>query len=350
MGLLISGLLNAQITYEMGDYANIGENFQVVNIADAISEDFTIGDANYSWDYSGMTQGDPESYGYEDPNNSPFKNVWCLYHFYITNCNSKFNENFNLGVTIPQNIDLGQFSLANPYQHLLKANNKLQLKMYGANVNLDGTDLPAILEYSDPDDLFHFPMNYNDSYTDTNAISMDFGALGVDLTVESEGTRTNVVEGWGSLKIPNHEFSNVIKVKSTLNQTFHINYQGQGSDIPLNMITYYWFDKDYGIPVLMVQGTGGEGTFVPISATYLYFESLGTNDLNIVKNTIYPNPTTGIININLQPSEDVKSIQIFDQSGKIVGKSLNLSNLPKGVYVLKAITSQRIIQEKVIKK
>lgn len=348
---LTTQFLSAQITYTIDDYAAVGETFEVVHVYDAITDDFTVTGADYNWDYSGLTQNAPETYGYEDPNNSAFKNIWCLYHFYITNCNTKFNENFNMGMSLAQSIDLGGFTLSDPYQHLMKANNKLQLKMYGANADLDGSTLPSILEYGDPDDLLRFPMTYNSSYSDDNSIDMDFTILGVNLIVQAEGTRTNIVEGWGSLKIPNHTFSNVLKVKSVLNQTFNVEYQGEEMEIPVNVMTYYWFDVEYGIPVLMVQGTGGEGTFMPMLATYPYFvPDMGINELELTKHTVFPNPTTGMINLNLQINETLKSVQIFDQSGKRIGQSLDLSKLPKGVYILKAVTSQRTITEKVIKK
>lgn len=356
-GLLLSLLftgsisLNAQITYNSSDFTGGGENFQLVNIIDAVTADFGQTGADYNWDYSDLTQSEPADYGYEDPNNSPYKNIWCLYHFYIVNCNTKFNENFNLGMAAPAGIDLGDIPLSDPYQHLLKTNSALQMKMIGANTDFTGTSLPLIVEYSDPDDLFRFPMTFNASYTDVNSIDMDFSALGINLALQSSGTRTNVVEGWGSLKIPNHEFSSVLKVKSVLEQTIHINFEDQEFDVPITMTSYYWFDKEYGIPVLMSQGAEMAGAFVPAMTSYLYFEpQMNVQDFSKTSHLIYPNPTTGELNLKLSGSESILNIQIFDQSGRLVAKSLDLSGLPKGVYLLSVQTNQRKIQEKVIKK
>jgi hypothetical protein len=57
--------------------------------------------------------------------------------------------------------------------------------------------------------------------------------------------------------------------------------------------------------------------------------------------TIYPNPTSGIINIRTQNEEDVFSITLINVTGQIVYKktiehssdlALDLSQQPKGIY------------------
>lgn len=352
MFLMATFCLNAQITYQSNDYTGINQNFQLVTANDVSMFDFTPSGPNQTWDFSTLTQSAPQDYGYEDPNNSSFKNIWCLYHFYITNCNSKFNENFNMGMP-GSNIDFEGFPLSDIYQHLFKDQNALQMKMYGANADLQGSTAPLIIEYNNPDDLFRFPMTYENSYTDENNIDMNFSNMGIDLTIQSSGTRNNVVDGWGTLKIPNHEFQSVIRVKSTLSQTIHIEYQGQAFDLPIDMTTYYWFDKNYGIPVLAVQGMEIIETFafVPGTASFIYFEpQMSVNDLNATKSLIYPNPTTGLLKVELSENEVISNISVYDLSGKKVGHSLDLSKLPATVYQVTIKTNKRNISQKVIKK
>lgn len=353
LSLLISTvplLSFAQITYESSDFAVIGENYEVVNTVESNGLDFTQSGVNFTWDYSSIPISEVANYGYEDPNNSPFKNTWCLYHLYLFNCDLMFDENFNLGITLPQGFTIGEYAFNNPYQHLQKSNSELQSKMFGANVDLGGTTLPAILEYNDPDVLFQFPMMYNGGYTDTNGIEMDFTALGINLIVNSDGTRTNNVVGWGQLMVRNHTYANTIKVRSVLNQNFNINYEGQETEVPIATTTYYWFDKAYGIPVLTVTGTEVEGEFVPATVSYVYQTGMAVNDLNLNQSVIYPNPTTGKLNLKLNQNETVKSVQIYDQSGKLISNQLDLSQSPKGIYTVKIKTSKGIYSEKIIRK
>lgn len=339
-----------QITYESSDFTDAGTNFDVVNITGMEDAGFGQTGENFSWDFSSLATNSPENYGYIDPSDSPYKNTWCLYHFYFTNCDSMFEDNFNLGLTLSTDITIGEYVLADPYQHLFKSNSDLQMKMYGASIDLGGSTLPAILEYNNPDILMKFPIQFGDYYSDTNSIDMDFSAVGINLSVVSTGTRTNTVEGWGQLSIPNHTFENVIKVKSVLEQNFSILYEGQQSDVPVSATTYYWFDKDYGIPVLMVNGTETDGTFIPTTVTYLYFEGMATQEVSKTKILVFPNPTDGKFTIQLDSGESVKKVRIYDMRGKLVSKKTDLSHLPNGTYMLKIETSKGDYSQKIIKK
>lgn len=67
--------------------------------------------------------------------------------------------------------------------------------------------------------------------------------------------------------------------------------------------------------------------------------NLATNESNLSKNNvkIYPNPAKDFINITSQ--KEINSVEILDQSGKRISESkelkINVSKLPKGVYILK---------------
>ncbi len=347
---LFSTFSFAQIVYESSDFTTNGESFPVINTVEQTTYDFEQTGSDHFWDYNVLPSAETEDYGYENPNNSPFKNIWCLYHFYIFNCNSMFDDNFNMGLNLNQTLELGDYTLSNLYQHLYKNNSALQLKMYGANIDLGGDILPAILEYDDPDDLFHFPMSFGGSYTDTNSINMNFTDLGYDLIVESTGTRTNDVEGWGSLKIRNHTYENVLKVKSTSVQFLNIYFEGNHQEIESTLVTYFWFDKDYGIPVLMVSGLETGGQFIPSAITYLKLDTMSLTESDFTRNIIYPNPTDGKIFVQLDNNESIISVQILDKTGKIVGTKLEATHLPKGVYFLRLKTNKRLISEKIIRK
>ena len=81
----------------------------------------------------------------------------------------------------------------------------------------------------------------------------------------------------------------------------------------------------------------------PEEITNLYNNSLGVNDFK--QNTtisIYPNPTTNVLNFKSNANMINSDYTIYDQSGKImkIGKithentSIQLNNLPNGIYLL----------------
>ncbi|WP_027387575.1 DUF5074 domain-containing protein [Chryseobacterium gregarium] len=79
---------------------------------------------------------------------------------------------------------------------------------------------------------------------------------------------------------------------------------------------------------------------------------LGTAEVKKLDFSIYPNPATDILNIRTQ--EKVLSIFVYDMSGKAVNApfsngQVNVSVLPKGVYILTAKTEKAVYQQKLIK-
>lgn len=82
---------------------------------------------------------------------------------------------------------------------------------------------------------------------------------------------------------------------------------------------------------------------------------LSVNNVTRINSTIdvYPNPATDFVNIDSK--DNIKSIRIFELSGKTIdaklkGKTVDIKNLPKGIYILNIETENGIISKKIIKK
>lgn len=94
---------------------------------------------------------------------------------------------------------------------------------------------------------------------------------------------------------------------------------------------------------------------VEVLALYNYQNTLGSQNFtsNSLKASIYPNPTSD--NINIEMENEVKSVEIYSLLGQKVlsvnTKNINVSNLPKGVYMVRiedtnnTITTQKLIIE-----
>jgi hypothetical protein len=76
---------------------------------------------------------------------------------------------------------------------------------------------------------------------------------------------------------------------------------------------------------------------------------------------VYPNPTSGLINVDLEESAGFSELQVINPQGSVVyrkdlknlmpGKTTivaDLSKYPKGVYLLRAIHNRFIYVQKVI--
>jgi hypothetical protein len=81
--------------------------------------------------------------------------------------------------------------------------------------------------------------------------------------------------------------------------------------------------------------------------------TLATAEVRKIEFSIYPNPVTDILTVKTQ--EKILNVSVYDASGKSVNvqfnnNQINVSMLPNGVYILKAVTDKATYQQKLIKK
>lgn len=97
-----------------------------------------------------------------------------------------------------------------------------------------------------------------------------------------------------------------------------------------------------------VAASNGNGCNSDLSASY-FFTSLEDDILN--KNiSIYPNPTTGLVNIEVPAGMENYSLHILNLQGKILlneplkNQTTDLSNLESGIYVLQLFQDQQLLK------
>lgn len=78
---------------------------------------------------------------------------------------------------------------------------------------------------------------------------------------------------------------------------------------------------------------------------------VGLDNTEALNLNIYPNPTTGIVNVE---GESIKNVEVMDMAGRIVMSStdrvVNISNLSKGVYMFRINTENGTFTQKIVKK
>ena len=87
-----------------------------------------------------------------------------------------------------------------------------------------------------------------------------------------------------------------------------------------------------------------------LQTEYCYGLVLNNNNFNQNKALIFPNPTNGILNIG---NENLEKILVYNISGKLVSEfapieQIDLSNLSKGLYLIKLISNREIIVDKIV--
>ena len=116
------------------------------------------------------------------------------------------------------------------------------------------------------------------------------------------------------------------------------------------------YDGDYDFSVTADGFIDTDGTFTvngePLSVPNVNMspstiETVNTNNINI-----FPNPTSGFVNIN---SNELMQISIHDITGKIIYSQadtkstiIDLSNQPRGMYLIKIRTQNKVSTQKII--
>ena len=82
-------------------------------------------------------------------------------------------------------------------------------------------------------------------------------------------------------------------------------------------------------------------------------DQLSASDINKTQINIFPNPTSDFINI--KSDEKIKSVKLYNASGSLIKTEnnefsrINISNLPKGNYLISIETDSGIETKKIIK-
>lgn len=199
--------------------------------------------------------------------------------------------------------------------------------------------------YSDPQKLFNFPFFYGSDFTDNLAAT--YTSVGVVYT-RSGTSRTNA-DGWGILKLSGQTFNNVLRVKITQN----ITDQSINGTLISYMQLYFWYDGIHKAPVLSIYdcffsygGTNFNSLSVEINS-----DVVGVVDpVNMTASvSLFPNPASDKITLKIQQSNSLQNsfISVYDLAGQLLMQQpiskqqteIDISNLAKGVYILKLNTN-----------
>lgn len=207
------------------------------------------------------------------------------------------------------------------------------------------------LTYTDTPIELKFPTTYLQSFSDTSSY-----------TVNGVTTNTNdviTVDGYGTLKTPVGTYTNVLRVKKAST----VNISMGGSTVSTTQITTYtWYKNNRE----QIAGFSVSNMTFPMPQALPSTFQYTTNTANLaVKEAlagkpmvVYPNPTKdGKVWIDTKNSR-MKSISVYDISGKNIGSLsanqikqtegkyiLDLQNYPDGTYIIKVETDQNTVSK-----
>jgi PKD repeat protein len=250
-------LANGQITISSSNMpsANDTIRYSVVQIANGI--DFKTSGANKTWDFTKLKPTSQALYEYKASSSTP----------YILNFG--FSA---IGLKIADSIGGGQVGFKKVYNFFKKSTSKWEA--VGIGFELSMLPLPQAGKHTNSDEIYQFPLDFNDRDSVAFALKIPLTAVVVNIgNYFQDGNRINTVDGWGKISTPYQSDIECIRLKSVITETDSLSIAITGQTpinfaFPNNRVEYKWLSKTEKIAVLEVSGTEIGGNFTPTTIRY----------------------------------------------------------------------------------
>jgi len=331
---------NAQISVVREDFPDIG-----TLVISATDNTTTIDPGqpglNRTWDFSNLVASGYDSVYYINPTQAPgYQN------YPSANIATKHNP---LSYPNGFNVNFWDYSTTN-----IKGIADESL------INLFGDFYIAFhIHYLPPSANLDFPIDYGDSKSQNFVIDWYTATRSGGLTTDTSRTVSHVAlncnaDASGTMILPGGSFE-VLRVKEVFNTT-DSSFTWNGSswvfdNTSTSMWTQYrWYAKNHG-----EVGFYGPGSKDTDGFTFFHSQTItGMSDFEALRNiAVFPNPATTFLNVS--PSEQVSAIEVLDQAGNLLKQqsgesSVNVSDLPAGIYLVRIRCGKDVVTKKFCKK
>lgn len=248
---------NAQIQITQANMPSISDTIRYSNAATG-TFDFTAGGASYNWDFSSLRPASQDLYRFQALLSTPYATLA------FTGMPAGA-----IGYKVADSIGAGQAGIKNIYNFYEKKTSGWSA--VGTGFTLSALPIPAGGVYSDKDEIYLFPLKYNDYDSSTFMVNTPLGNQFLQLgSFKQKGYRINRVDGWGSISTPYGSNISCLRVKSTVVETDSLKITTLNLNVgfPANRVEYRWLSTTEKIPVLEVTGTEIAGIFTPSAIRY----------------------------------------------------------------------------------
>lgn len=280
--LITITISSAQITVTSSDMPNAGDSI-LVSEATTTTANLSLTGPGYSWDFSSLVPVIQRYEKFDAPNSYP-----SVYPF-VFFASSYGQENYqDTGTVFPG------LSIAGAYDFFKET--VTGFRQVGIGYLLNGT-IPLLMQYSKPDTIYDFPMNY----ADTSECDYKFATPAISIVpfyYSESGHRKSVVDGWGDLTTPFGTFP-TLRVRSVITavDSIYLDTLGFGQAFPVpTRIEYKWIGTGKKIPLLEIDATDLGGTETVTGIVYRDSVRASVPQVGIAEHSnatdlsVYPNP------------------------------------------------------------
>jgi hypothetical protein len=239
----------SQITITTNDMPSSGDTlrFSVADIDTLTLSTYQQNGANITWDFSHLVPNSQDLNSYESASSTS-------YGFFFLGAN-KF------GIKLIDTLDLGVAALTNIYDFY--KNSSTAFEAEGRGITFSGFPVPSF--YNDNDEIYQFPLDYNDYDSSTFDFTTNIPFLA---TLVTTGYRINNVDAYGTIVTP-YGTKQCIRVVTDVISQDSVNITGLGGfSFPNHVREYKWLALGEKYPMLNISGAVVGGAFVENSVTY----------------------------------------------------------------------------------
>ncbi|MBK8948443.1 MAG: hypothetical protein IPM68_06165 [Flavobacteriales bacterium] len=255
---LLSAPVHAQVAIGLNEMPAAGDELRLTQANLNLFINYAPTGPGFTWNYTNLQAVSEDTTTYQTVASTNI--VYALVYADIFFNPNRANH-ATAGVDIPFNQLL---PIADPYTFLYRSNS--QYKKIGFGAELAGIPVPII--FSQQDVIYELPLDYGDASVSSSAWNVSLPTLAY---YGYQQTRTNEVDGWGTINTPAGSFS-ALRVKTTLagRDTINVDTLGIGFAIERPVVREYkWLTPGLRVPVLQVNTTQIFG-FEVVSAIYFY--------------------------------------------------------------------------------
>lgn len=216
-------------------------------------------------------------------------------------------------------------------------------KQSADKLEIVGIDNPSgTLKFTNPGTAIVYPSSFGSTNTDQAQGSL----VSSGTTAYFRGNIVSNADATGTLIVGSQIFNNILRLKITQNYTIYLDPTMFVSIGSATNTSYMYFDATHKFPILssadmsvVVASAGINQSTSGSQAQNFIF--LGTNEVTKDKVVmLFPNPAKDVLYIQGNKLED-SEIEIYNLEGrkinefKLENDHINVSSLPKGVYILK---------------
>ncbi|TNE55649.1 MAG: T9SS type A sorting domain-containing protein [Bacteroidetes bacterium] len=357
--LLASPMLNAQITINSIDLANLGDTVRL-SIAPADQLDFLSTGPDMNWDFSQLGLDSQVVNDYRPVSET---NAFFIQPYFGASADEAHQASYYRRIEGLGGLDTGTGISIDQLSMFSKLTNDAQTTV-GYSASFSG--IPVAIPSDSIETVYDLPLSYEKSWSGKGFSQLDLSAF--NFAFKQFRTRESVVDGWGNITTPYGSFE-VLRVKHIITEIDSVlveldsitGPQWYGFETPLTR-EYEWIAKTEKEPILKIITSEFVMGVESVSAISYRDTARETPQVGLKENAIsanaliYPNPNQG--KLHIESPINFKQFEVYSLQGKkLISGSLDGSfqeiiteKLSEGSYVLKLIDRNTVFQKTFIKK